>query len=43
MVIPKNDDYLDTMVNCIQALSVPEYIDPVKMVNPPLAAVRIAD
>lgn len=43
MVIPKNDDYLDAMVNCIQALSVPEYIDPVKMVNPPLAAVRIAD
>lgn len=43
MIIPKNDDYLDTFINCIQALSVPEYIDPVKMVNPPLAAIRIAD
>ena len=43
MIIPKNDDYLDTFINCVQALSVPEYIDPIKMVNPPLAAIRIAD
>lgn len=43
LILPKNDDYLDTFVNYIQSLSVPEYIDPVKMVNPPLAAIRIAD
>lgn len=39
----KNDDYLDVMVNCVQALSVPEYTDATKMVNPPMVAVRIGD
>ena len=43
MVIPKNDDYLDTVVNCIQSLSVPEYTDATRMVNPPMVAVRIGD
>lgn len=43
MILPKNDDYLDTVINCIQALSVPTYTDASKMVNPPLVAVRIGD
>lgn len=43
IIKPKNDDYLDTVINCIQALSVPEYTDPAKMVNPPFVAVRIGD
>lgn len=43
MIIPKNDDYFDTVINCVQALSVPVYTDASKMVNPPLVAVRIGD
>ena len=39
----KNDDYLDVVVNCIQALSVPEYTDATKMVNPPMVAVKIGN
>ena len=43
LILPKTDDYLDSVINCIQALSVPTYLDPAKMVNPPLVAVRIGD
>lgn len=43
MIVPKNDDYLDTFINCVQALSVPEYTDATRMVNPPMVAVRIGD
>lgn len=39
----KNDDYLDVLVNCVQALSVPEYTDATKMVNPPMVAIKIGD
>lgn len=43
-IIPKaDDDYLDSFIDAIHSLSVPEYTDAQKMVNPPLAALKIGN
>ena len=33
------EDYIDLMVNQLQAIALPKYVDAEKMVNPPLVAV----
>lgn len=37
------DDYVDTMINQLQAMAVPKYSATEKMVNPPIIAVRLGD
>lgn len=38
-----DDDYVDTLVKQIQAIALPAYASPAKMVNPPLIAVRFGN
>lgn len=37
------DDYVDTIINCLQASAVPTYVAAEKMVNPPMVAVRFGN
>ena len=36
-------DYVDLMINELQSIAFPSYMDSQKMVNPPLVAIRIGD
>ena len=38
-----NDDYVDYLINSLQACAVPEYSATDKMVNPPMVAVRLGN
>lgn len=37
------DDYVDTMINELQAIALPKYASSAKMVNPPMVAVRFGN
>ena len=37
------EDYIDLMINQLQAIALPKYVDAEKMVNPPLVAVRFGN
>lgn len=38
-----NDDYVDYMVKALQAMALPKYSSGVKMVNPPVVAIRLGN
>ena len=38
-----DDDYIDTMIKQLQAISVPKYVASSKMVNPPMVAVKLGE
>lgn len=37
------DDYVDTVIKRLQACAVPKYTDALKMINPPMAAVKLGN
>lgn len=41
--MPDSDDYVDLMIKYLQASVVPSYSDAVKMVNPPIVALRMGE
>lgn len=41
--MPENDDYVDILIKYLQASVVPSYSDAIKMVNPPIIALRMGD
>lgn len=41
--VPDSDDYVDLMIKYLQASVVPSYSDAVKMVNPPIVALRMGE
>ena len=41
--MPDDDDYVDLMIKYLQASVVPSYSDAVKMVNPPIVALRMGE
>ena len=41
--MPSNDDYVDYMIKAIQAAALPSYESALKMVNPPMVALRLGN
>lgn len=41
--IELGDDYIDTLIKQLQAISVPKYVSSTKLVNPPMVAVRFGN